>query len=391
MRIAFFSDNFEPELSGIKMSIIITGKELRKRGHEICYVGPYYSPKDYDKSKRPYPKNKKDDTIDGIPIVRLPSLPFPSPTGQSRLAFPLGASLPFLMRFQPDVIHTNLIFGTGLEALLASRILRVPLVGTNHTAIEDFAPLPSVMRAYDAWYYNHCDFVSAPYKKLITRMREKGFYRPAHAIANPAELDDYRPATAEEKTQQKKLFNLVGPVVLYDGRLGVEKNVDVVLRAVASLMQKFPTLTFIATGHGVAEKRLKELAQKLGIGESVRFVGMPSYSLLPNLYKTADVFVLMSTSDSQSIALMRSYASGIPAICARSHGLPDYTPDTCGFLVEPSDYQALAEKLSLLLADEALRTRMGTAATLFVQHFSPKIIAQEWENIYTKASHHEFR
>src|ERR1700689_2781868 len=94
MRIAFFSDNFYPELSGITDTIITTGKELRSRGHEILYVGPYYSPADYAVAKRQFPIKPSDDTIDGMTIVRLPSVPMPvSPTGQSRFVLPFGGAL----------------------------------------------------------------------------------------------------------------------------------------------------------------------------------------------------------------------------------------------------------------------------------------------------------
>src|SRR3989344_6524838 len=215
MRIAFFSDNFYPELSGITDTIITTGKELHKRGHEIAYVGPYYSPKDYAVAKRQHPLKKEDDTIDGIPIVRLPSIPLPaSPTGQSRFAFPPGASFAFLDSFKPEVIHTQSPYGVGWEALRAAKRYNVPLLGTNHTAIEDFFPAGTrgMMRSYDAWYYNHCDFVTAPYATLLRRMGQKGFHKPGRAVANPAELAAFAPATSEEKAEHKRSMGLTGPV-----------------------------------------------------------------------------------------------------------------------------------------------------------------------------------
>ena len=388
MRIAYFSDNFYPELSGITDTIITTGKELQKRGHEIMYVGPYYSPKDYAVGKRQYPLKKEDDTIDGMHIARLPSIPLPaSPTGQSRFAFPIGASFKFLDSFRPEVIHTQSPYGVGWEALRAAKRYGVPLVGTNHTAIEDFFPagMRGVMRAYDAWYYNHCDFVTTPYAALLRRMGEKGFHKPGRTVANPAELAAFTPATAAERAEHKRSFGLTGPVVLYAGRLGVEKRVDVIVRALALLVKDFPTITLVATGHGAAESGLKALAQKLGVGRHVKFTGFLSRATLPHAYKTADVFAMMSTSDSQSIALMQAYSSGVPAVCARARGLPDYTPKEAGFLVEPGDYKALAEKIKLLLNDAGLRERMGTSAVEFAKKFSPGKIADEWERIYRDA------
>lgn len=386
MRIAFFSDNFYPELSGITDTIITTGKELHARGHEILYVGPYYAPKEYALAKKQYPLKKEDDAIDGMRIARLPSLPMPlSPTGQSRFAFPFGSALRTVAEFKPDLIHTQSGYGVGWAALRTAKKLKVPLVGTNHTDVEDFFPLPFLVRRYDAWYYNHCDHMTTPYQALIDRMREVGFAKPAHPLANPADLHAFSPATREEKLQHKQTFGVTGPVILYTGRLGVEKRVDVIIRALPILIKEFRTLTLIATGHGAAEKSLLALAQKLGVGKHVKFTGYVSRDTLPHAYKAADVFAFMSTSDSQSISLMQAYASGIPAVCARARGLPDYTPSSAGILVEPGDHKSLAAALRLLLNDADLRARMGEAAVEYSKRFAPATIADQWEKVYQDA------
>lgn len=383
MRIAYFSDNFYPELSGITDTIITTGKELHKRGHEIIYVGPYYAKEQYAIAKKQYPLKPEDDRMDGMRFLRLPSLPTPlSPTGQSRFAFPWGSALAEVARFKPDLIHVQSPYGLGFAAKRMAKRLKVPLVGTNHTAIEDFFPLPFLMRRYDAWYYNHCDYVTAPYQALIDRMREVGFSKAAHAVANPADLHAFTPASDAERWEHKKSFGVTGPVILYAGRLGIEKRVDVIIRALPSLVKEFRTLTFVATGHGAAERSLLALAQKLGVGKHVKFTGYLSREMLPHAYKAADCFAFMSTSDSQSIALMQAYASGIPAVCARARGLPDYTPRSAGILIEPGDHTSLAAALRLLLNDAGLRARMGAAAVEYSKRFAPSTIADEWERVY---------
>ena len=387
MRIAYFSDNFYPELSGITDTILITGGELSRRGHQVCYIGPRYSRKDYAKAGREYPADPDHELVDEMPVVRLPSLPLPfSPTGQSRFALPVGRSFSFLEKFKPDLIHTQSPYSVGWEAVRASRRFGAPLVGTNHTAIEDFLPAGQLMRAYDARYYNHCDFVTAPYQKLLLRMREKGFRKPGRAVANPAELSEFTPANPADKAEYKNGLGLQGPVLLYAGRLSADKRVDVLVRALPLLTKEFPTATLVVTGHGAAEPGLRALAQKLGVAGNIRFVGFLSRKALAQVYKAADIFTFMSTSDSQSIALMQAYAAGIPAVCARARGLPDYTPQNVGFLVEPGDVAGLAKHIQELLANQNLREQMGKAGVEFVQKFSPEKIAAEWEKIYTEVS-----
>jgi glycosyltransferase involved in cell wall biosynthesis len=215
MNIAFFSDNFYPELSGITDTILISGRELAKRGHKVCYVGPRYSAKDYAVAKRPFPETPAADSQGGMQFYRLPSLPMPlSPTGQSRFVVAMGTSYALLQDFKPDIIHTQSPYGVGAEAKRAARKFGVPLVGTNHTAIEDFFPfgMRTIMRHIDARYYNHCDFVTTPYQTLIDRMREAGFTRPAKPLANPVELEHFTPPMPGQKEALRQTHNLQGPV-----------------------------------------------------------------------------------------------------------------------------------------------------------------------------------
>lgn len=383
MRIAFFADNFYPELSGISDSILITGTELVRRGHRVCYVAPRYSARDYEVVARALPE--EPEYIKGMPVVRLPSVRLlRSPTGQSRIALPTGRSFSFLRAFKPDIIHTHSPYGTGLEALRIAKKFGVPLVGTNHTPVEEFYRFaPSIARRLDAYYYNHCAYITAPYQALITSMQQKGFKRSGKAIPNPVELPLFYPVQNEdEKDALRKDMGLAEPVVIYSGRIASEKRIDVLLHAVKLLTPHFPSLSLLITGLGVEHHNLRILAHQLAIEKWVHFTGFVPPDELARYYRASDAFVIMSTADSQSLSLMQAYATGVPAVCARSKGLPDYTPSDCGFLVEPGDHRALAEKLKLLLNDDALRERMGKAAVTFAKTLSPEKIAKEWEEIY---------
>lgn len=383
MRIAFFSDNSYPELSGIVDSIHITGKELQKRGHEVVFVGPHYSAKNYATGNRHRVVEGAHEVVHGLPIYRIPSFPLPfSPTGQSRVALPIGASFWHLDSFKPDIIHTQSPYGTGLEALWAAHRYKVPIVGTNHTPIEEFYPLaPNLMRKFDAWYYNKCDFITAPYQGLIDNMRTVGLKTSGHAQANPVPFISAS-NTEEEKQQCKIDMKIHGPMVLVSGRLAPEKKVDVIIRSFAKVLVTFPTATLVITGHGSYSNALQALAKELGIEKNVRFVGFITTDKIKELYCTADVYAIMSTAETQSLSLMQAFAAGVPAIVARSRGLVDYCPADCGFQIEPGDTDACAQKLIQLLGDQHLRTQMGAAGSQFVQKFTPEKIASDWEEIY---------
>ncbi|WP_051335633.1 glycosyltransferase [Methylocapsa acidiphila] len=393
MRIAFYSDIFYPEISGIADSIIATGRELAQRGHDIGYFVSEYSKKDYKLAGSSHSSESAPPDVDwDFTAHRLPAVGAPgSPTGQWRLVAPFGASLPHLRKFKPDIIHTQTPFGAGFEALLASSVLDVPLIGTNHTPIEEFVGyvpllgrrLSKVAGRYSAWYYNRCAYVTAPNDRLIEDMRRMRFVRPARAVANPVRLGAFKPACAERKREIRKALGLSGPVVMYAGRLAAEKHVDVVLRAIARLPPQVPA-TLIATGHGQAEKSLRALAIDLKLGARAQFTGFVSLERLAEFYQAADVFVMMSTAETQSLALMQAFASGLPAVVARAQGLPEHVSAACCFLVEPGDETALAERLGQLLADEKLRVSMGASAVEFARRYAPALIAEQWEHIYRR-------
>jgi 1,2-diacylglycerol 3-alpha-glucosyltransferase len=385
MRIAFFSDNFYPEISGISESIITTGTELARRGHTVLYVAPWYPRRSYEAGR--------DPVRDGLRVVRLPSVPFfNSPTGLGRIALPVGASFPVLRSFRPDVVHTQSPYGAGLEAVVAARRFGSALVGTNHTPISEFirylpihgAAAIRLAQRYESWYYNHCAVVTAPYAGLLEDMRPFGFRAEGRAQPNPLPVAP-APASAEARRAARYELEIGGPMVLVSGRLAPEKKVDVIVRAFARALPKLPGAILAVTGHGSNEALLRRLAANLGIAGHVRFLGFVSAPVLDLLYDAADVYVVMSTAESQSLSLMRAFAHGVAAIAARSRGLIAFASPDAASLVEPDDVDALAARLVLLLGDEERRRLMGQAGVELVKCFSPAGVAAEWERIFACA------
>jgi glycosyltransferase involved in cell wall biosynthesis len=151
------------------------------------------------------------------------------------------------------------------------------------------------------------------------------------------------------------------------------------------LVKKIPDITLIVTGHGIVEKELKKLADDLGVSHNIFWSGFVDMPTLAKLYKTADIFMIMSTAETQSLALMQAYATGIPGIGADNHGLKEYIPSRCGFRISHNDDKALACLVLELLTDDNKRISMGNAAEEFSRQFQPKIIADRWIDIYKKA------
>ncbi len=387
MKIAIFSDVFHPEISGISDSIISLAKELDERGHEIKFYVPRYSRKNYARVGL-----KKEEVKLGknIEIVRLPSIPYSTGTGQGRVVVPNPLVLFNIRKFNPDVIHTQLFFGAGLDALISAKILGKPLIGTNHTAIEEYVrygPLKNEWAkkkviAYVNWYYNKCDLVTAPSRSVIDEMNFCGLCVESHVISNPIDVQTFAPLP--NKNWLRKKFGFSDYTIIHAGRLSPERNVDVIVKAMPLVKKEFPKAELAIAGHGSAEGELKSLAKKSGVGDSVKFLGFLEKPTLCEAYNASSVFAITSTSDTQSMVMMQAMASGLPIVAVKARALPEYVNKKNGILVEPGDHEELAEKIIFLFKNSETRKKLGEGARKFAVNFSSESISIEWEKIYEK-------
>ncbi|MGB2791369.1 MAG: glycosyltransferase [Candidatus Moraniibacteriota bacterium] len=391
MKIAIFLDNFYPEMSGISDSVITLAKGLAAKGHRVCFYVPRYSRRDFAISKLPFHELELNKNIE---IVRLFSFPFPqSPTRQSRVVFPCLLSYRSVKEFDPDIIYTQDVFGAGLEALFVSKLLKKPLIGTNHTPITEFlkySPLSfrwvkRLSLKYVNWYYRHCVFVSAPSRALLSEMETFGFHAKSHVLSNPLELSDFSPSSSfEEKNQLKKKFGLSQHTLLYTGRIAQEKGIDVVLRAMAIAKKTIPDISFAITGHGSAEASLRQVARELDLEQNVHFLGYLKQKEFAEIYRASDIFAVMSTAETQCLSMMHAFASGLPVIAADAYGLPEYVPKNAGFVVPPGDVSGLAERILFLFSHPEEVKRLGENGMSFVREFSVSAVVGEWEKIFQR-------
>jgi len=237
-------------------------------------------------------------------------------------------------------------------------------------------------------YYRHCAAVTGPSRSVIDEMQAYGLKTPCSVISNPIDTALFHPVPAERKAALRTKFGFSGPTVVYAGRLAVEKNIDVVVRAVARLKDDIPGLTLALAGHGAARDSLEKLAHELGLGERARFLGTLDKPTLAEVYQAADVFAIASTSETQSMVLLQAMSCGLPAVGVRWRALKEYITADTGYLVEPGDDADFARKLSLIFANPALGDGMGRRAVLVAQPFSVPGIVAAWETLYASALRH---
>ena len=176
--------------------------------------------------------------------------------------------------------------------------------------------------------------------------------------------------------------------VVYLGRLIKPKNVDLLLKAVATLKKEFPGLKAGIIGDGPEMGNLKKLAGELGIQKNVKFFGFVEDSNdVTAAMKSSKVFVIPSIQEGgASIVTLEANACGLPAI-AVDHPLGIdkrlILNNKTGFFVQQSP-EAIAEKIRLLLKDENLRKDMGKKARDFAQGYDWEKITALMEKVYAE-------
>ena len=158
-----------------------------------------------------------------------------------------------------------------------------------------------------------------------------------------------------------------GPWLLTVSRLDWHKGIDTVIQALPAVRAAFPTARYAVAGIGSAAPHLQRLAAGLGLGDAVRFLGFVPDAELPAVYNAADLYVGVSRrydllAEGFGIAIVEASACGLAVVGGRSGGVPDAVRENeTGVLADPDDPAAVAGAITRLLADEALRRRMGAA------------------------------
>lgn len=150
--------------------------------------------------------------------------------------------------------------------------------------------------------------------------------------------------------------------VLFVGRLTKAKGVDILIKAINILKEKYrKEIRAAIVGKGYLEEELKELVKELGIGEEVEFLGIRSD--IERLMKSTKLFVLTSRWEGLPLTILEAMSSGAGIIATKVGGVPEVIQNGKeGILISPEDPTALARAIAELLKDRELRVKMGINA-----------------------------
>lgn len=413
MRIGLFTDAYHPAVNGISYAVDTTRAELEKLGHTVYVFAP-----------APSIRYKETDNH----IIRFPAIKgIVYKENMTSLYFP-PSQVKKIDQLNLDIIHFFSPFQVGLLGAYVAIKNNTPLIGQYCTDAYQYyqyyphtsaaliwlpAALP-LLSKYPARHWrdiikkiltrqhideewrqrvlgqalriahDQCDWLIAPSKKMSRQLRAFGISKPIITIPNGV---DSLPVDRIQAKKYATLFD-VQPnhkVILYVGRLGKEKNIELLIKAFDKVAEKLPQAKLLICGDFDYRESLETLASSMNNKARIVFCGMIPHEKLGSIYSLADIFAFPSITDTQGLVLHEATHAGLPVVMV-DKDITAVVDDGVNGLFARNNPKDFSQKLIKLLEADRLRKRMGRASKKMSSSYTAKKQAKELEILYKKAS-----
>lgn len=313
MKILITTDLFTTDTNGVVTSVKNLREELEKKGHDVRVL----TLSDTIHSHR----NGREYYIRSMPLgVIYPNIRMPL---SYRHRF-----IKELVRWKPDIIHSQCEFFSYQFALYISRKTGARIVHTYHTLYEQYVTyvFPSkriggkIVRIFSRRRLKKASTVIAPTHKVEDTLKAYGLNNTIQVVPSGISLEQHKIRINDAEREKKRASYGIkkDDIVLINlGRLGTEKNIGELLSYFASAAKEAPGLKFLIVGDGPAKGELEALTLSLDIADKVVFTGMVNPREVQNYYQLGDIFVSASTSETQGLTYIEAAANGLPLLCRR--------------------------------------------------------------------------
>jgi glycosyltransferase involved in cell wall biosynthesis len=339
LKLALITDAWSPQVNGVVTTLRTTGELLRAAGHTVETITP-----------------------DQFRTWPCPSYP------EIRLALGCGGKLRArLEEFRPEAIHIATEGPLGLAARSYCRRRGLPFTTSFHTRFAEYIRLRTGLPlswgyAFLRWFHNGGERVMAATPTLVQELRDRRFKSPV-LWSRGVDTELFRP-------RSKAFLEGARPLMLYAGRVAVEKNLEAFIRT------DLPGTKYVV-GDG---PQRAELERKY---PQVRFVGYKQGEELARHIAAADVFVFPSRTDTFGLVMLEALASGVPVAAYPVQGPRDVILSGRVGCLDPDLKTAIAGALKLKSGDcreYALRYSWRDCARLFESYLAPVSEGAVWRS-----------
>ncbi|MCS6776335.1 MAG: glycosyltransferase [Chthonomonadaceae bacterium] len=381
MRVAIFSECYTPVTNGVVTSILTLRSALRAMGHTVYVIAPGL----------PQP----DDDAD---VFRLPELPFPRHPYHFARPFP-RLSVDF-QALHVDIVHCQHPFTVGRMGADLARKYGLPMVYTAHSLYDLMiecarSPLlrkmgPSAARSIVRRFCERAACVITPTRHTRDALRASGV-RARFAVVPSGVAPPVSRPEAREAIRNRLGIAPDIPVLLYVGRLGPEKRLDLLLEAMRYL-SGMSALTacgrdfrVVLVGDGQCRDALEKQARACRLQDRVCFVGAQPHATIGDWYAVGDIFVLPSPSETQGLVVVEAMAAGLPCVVVDQGGPRELVIHEATGLRVPLNAEAFAHATARLLQNPEICRHYGAQGRRHAARFSPEAMASAVIQVYRDA------
>jgi glycosyltransferase involved in cell wall biosynthesis len=356
VRVAHFTDTFY-EVNGVALTLQQQVKTAVKTGKKLTVITC---------DDKAHIKTEGIENFIPVGVYDLPEYP------EMKLFYPpFMEMLSYCYQQEFTNIHSATPGPIGLAALAISRILKLPLTGTYHTSLPQYArylteddAMEGLMWKYVVWYYDQMNLIFVPSQSTGEELVEKGIH-PEKIRLYPRGIDIERFHPSKRSEQFNDTYGLDdGLKLLYVGRVSKEKNLELLVEVYRSLIRSGDKISLVVVGDG---PYFEEMKQELQDTPAV-FTGYLQGEKLSEVFASSDVFVFPSTTDTFGNVVLEAQASGLPVIVTDSGGPQEnLIANKTGLIVPGNDITMLIQAIKSLTANPDRRKEMGREARRYME------------------------
>jgi L-malate glycosyltransferase len=297
--------------------------------------------------------------------------------------FPIFSMLRLVGRIKPDVIHVHAPNFFSSNVIPIAKLKSIPIVATVHLGEVDPVGNPLFsFRKYALARFNKIIAVSNYTKSLALNAGVEG--NKISVIYNSCDETFFCHGRNKDTIRKKHNIPVDTKLIIFVGQLIKRKGVSYLIDSLKILRNTLDGFLAIIVGQGEELQNLQSMVKEYGLMNHVEFRGNVTRTVLAELYSAADVFVLPSSSEGHSVALVEAMASGLPLVASDIEGSRVSIQDGVnGYLFETGNVEKLARKLALILADSNLQQKMSSnSSKIYLEKFSTKRLIDNYLEIY---------
>lgn len=289
-----------------------------------------------------------------------------------------------------SIIHCNTPMG-GVVTRLAARKVRGKETKVIYTAhgFHFFKGAPFfnwiIYYPIEKWLSKYTDCLITINEEDYKRCINNNFKAKSIKIVNGVgiDLNKFQTTTLVEKAELRRAYGYSDNdfILVYPAELNYNKHQDLLISAVNILKNRIPKMKLLLAGVGELKEQYEEQVRKLGLEESVEFLGFRTD--MANLLKLSDIAVSASRREGLPVNIMEAMATGLPIVLTNCRGNRDLVSNgENGYIVGTKDVEGFADKIEKLYKSEMLREKFAKKSIDLSEKYSIEKVLCEIKNIY---------